>query len=867
MDSEQIRERFLRFFERHHHTRIEGASIVPRSDPTLLFVNSGMAPLKRYFTGESTPPATDLCNVQGCIRTKDIDDVGDRHHITFFEMLGSWSIGGYFKRRAVELAWELLTVDLELDPARLYVTVFAGDSGLGLPPDEESAAAWERVGVPRERIVALPAEDNFWGPAGDSGPCGPSTEVFLDTGDTFGPAYVPGGPFDTSRRYIEIWNAGVFMQFDKGLDGVLRPLPFHSVDTGSGLERLQLALNGLDSVYDTDLLAPVVTAVQDALGEPGGVQHHHRVIGDHMRAAVAILAEGVRPGNEGRGYIPRRLIRTSMTLALTRGHERFRPEPIVAAAVARMAAHYPHWAARRGDIAAAAARECEEFQGTVRRGLDHLDEVLDRYDEIPGEEAFRLFATHGLPVEITGEIAAARGVLVDRAGFDTALERHRALSRGAAAEPGTARRTRPDDVLPTALSGTPRTAFLGYDALEAEGRVLALLSGGVPVERAGEGAEVDLVTDRSPFYAEGGGQVGDRGSATAAGGQAEVTDTVAHESGRFLHRARVSAGELRRGDTVHLAVDAGARAMTAANHTATHLLNAALREVLGEHVRQAGSLVEPARLRFDLTHPRPVTRQELARIERLVNAWVLADAPRTVESMAPSDAVAAGAISLPGEEYADEVRVLSFDGFSKELCGGTHVEHTAQIGSFRIVTEQSVAAGVRRIVAVTRERAVELTLDQSAVLAEATAVLRTAPQDLVPAIERLARHARTGTPDSGAAALGRRWDAGVGGVDVTLAEAAGAAAGLRKEAQRLSGDEGRLAVLWLTGGARTNIVASVPERHRERIGAARLLSRITERFGGAGGGNPRIAQGALPAAPDPGVLRDVVAEALGDGAE
>jgi alanyl-tRNA synthetase len=842
--------------------RIEGSSIVPANDPTLLFINSGMAPLKKYFTGERKPPATDLCNVQGCIRTKDIDDVGDRHHITFFEMLGSWSIGGYFKDRAIELAWELLTDDLKLDPSRLYVTVFAGDKDLGLAADEESAVAWERVGVPRDRIVALPAEDNFWGPAGTNGPCGPCTEVFLDTGDQFGEAYTPGGVFDTTKRYIEIWNAGVFMQFDKGLDGVLRPLPFTSVDTGSGIERLQLALDGLDSLYDTDLLVPVVRAVQETLGETGEVLHHHRVIADHMRAAVAILAEGIEPSNEGRGYIPRRLIRKCMTMALSRGHSSFDPEPIVNAAIDRMARYYLLWATRRADIVGAAVRECAEFDRTVHRGLEQLDRVLDRQDEISGADAFRLFATYGLPIEITTELAASRGVRVDRSAYGEALEEHRELSRGESADGAGPRRTRTDDVLPTALASIPRTEFLGYETLDAQGRVIAILSGGAPVDHAGEGAEVDLITDRTPFYAEGGGQVGDRGTISAAAGQAEVTDTVAHDSGRSLHRVVVTTGELRTGETVTLSVDHTARAMTAANHTATHLLNAALRETLGDHVRQAGSLVDPQKLRFDFTHPRALSKSELASIEQLVNEWALTDSPRTVDMMAPDEAVEKGAIALAGEDYGDEVRVLSFGGFSKELCGGTHVEHTSLLGSFRIVSEQSVASGVRRIVAVTRERAVGLSLEQSTALAEVAAALHAPQHDLLPAIERLTRSAKSATASGNAVVINHRWESTLQGVPVTVLEAAGERGGFRKEVQRVSGDDGRIALLWATAGGRTDLVVGVPDDQQDRVQANTLLNRATERFGGKGGGNARIAQGGLQSAPTAESLKELVAEAL-----
>jgi alanyl-tRNA synthetase len=404
--SEEIRDLFLGFFERHDHQRIAGASLIPASDPTLLFVNAGMAPLKPYFTGQERPPYPRLCNIQPCLRTIDIDEVGDRHHLTMFEMLGSWSIGDYFKQRAIELAHELLTGVLGLDPARLYATVFAGDRARDLAPDEDSAAFWEAAGVPRDHIVALGFEDNFWGPAGDTGPCGPCTEVFWDTGDEYGPAYLPGGEFDTTRRYIEIWNAGVFMLYDQQRDGRLAPLPFTSVDTGSGLERLTMTLNGQRTVYDTDLLAPVLGVVQQVLGETGEVLPRHRVITDHLRSAVFVLAEGVRPSNEGRGYIPRRLIRRSLTVARRSGV----PEPDLAAVaeavIGRLGPHYPRLAERRDEVLSLLEDERRDFGRAARRGLDHLEGLLASGRAVSGSDAFRLFATYGLPVEVTRELAA-----------------------------------------------------------------------------------------------------------------------------------------------------------------------------------------------------------------------------------------------------------------------------------------------------------------------------------------------------------------------------------------------------------------------------------------------------------------------------
>jgi alanyl-tRNA synthetase len=863
MDGETIRETFLRFFERHDHLRIPGSSVVPVNDPTLLFINSGMAPLKKYFTGERIPPARELCDVQGCIRTKDIDDVGDRHHITYFEMLGSWSIGGYFKDRAVELAYELLTGDFGLDPRRLYVTVFGGDDGLGLPADEESAAAWERAGIPRDRIVALPAEDNFWGPAGESGPCGPCTEVFLDTGEAFGPAYVPGGEFDTKKRYIEIWNAGVFMQFDKGLDGVLRPLPFTSVDTGSGLERMELALNGLDSVYDTSLFRPLVRTVQDVLGESGEVLHHHRVIADHLRAAVAIMSDGVRPSNEGRGYIPRRLIRKCVTLAMGRHQERFDFEPIVAAVVASLGGAYPHIAAERAAVTAAIAQERDEFGHTVRRGLDQLDKVIAQHGAVSGADAFHLFATYGLPVEITRDLAAAQGVSLDREEFDAALSRHRVLSRGVAAD-GPRRRLRVDDVLPAAVAGRPATEFLGYDTLTSEGTVLTLFSGGTTVDRVSAGDEADMIVDRTPFYGEGGGQVGDRGTVRVPSrpdSAGEITETVVHSSGGFLHRVTVTSGSLSAGDTVVLTVDPSARAMTAANHTATHLLNAALRSVLGPHVRQAGSLVEPQRLRFDFAHPRAMTPEEIAAVERLVNEWILTDSHRHVEVMTPEEAKASGAISLEGEDYGQVVRVLSFGDFSKELCGGTHVGHTSQIGSFRIVSEQSVASGVRRVVAVTRQRAVEFTLGQSASLADVAATLRTSQKDVGSAARRLVVAAKGPTPAE-AVTVAAAHEAVVYDIPVMLARAEGEIGGLRKEAQREAEARGRVVALWSATGAKKTLVVSVPSALAGRLRADDLLKNATRRLGGGGGGNARVAQGGLRSAPTLESLLELFAEVV-----
>jgi alanyl-tRNA synthetase len=852
MHSEDIREAFLTFFEGHDHLRIQGAGVVPANDPTLLFVNSGMAPLKAYFTGEQQPPHPNLCNVQPCIRTKDIDDVGDRHHLTFFEMLGSWSIGEYFKDRAVELAFELLTSKFGFDPAQLYVTVFSGDDALGIPADEESAVAWERVGMARDHIVPLPAADNFWGPAGDSGPCGPCTEVFLDTGDAFGPAYVPGSVFDTQRRYIEIWNAGVFMQFDKGLDGVFRPLPIESVDTGSGLERVDLALNGLDTVYESDLLTPILRVVQEVLGEVGETQPHHRLLTDHVRASVVILSERVEPSNEGRGYIPRRLIRKCVTTAIGRGHDSFEFAPVVDAVIDRLGRHYPHLVSSQTAIQAALRRETKEFSGVVRRGMERLESFIGSGRTIGGGEAFQLFATYGLPVEITRELAAQHGVEVSMEEFQQEFRQHQEVSRKR--EEGERRRLRTDDTLPAALSSVGTTAFIGYEQLRGEGRVVALFVEGGLVERVEAGQEADLILDRTPFYGEGGGQIGDSGWLEGTDARGAISDTVVHSSGRYIHRLAMTEGALLVGDTVRLSVDEGARALIAANHTATHLLNAAVREVLGSHVHQAGSLVEPERLRFDFTHPQPVTAEELAEIEQLVNAWTLRDASRRVEVMEPDAALASGALVLRGEVYKGDVRVVAFGDFSKELCGGTHVDHTSSIGSFRILSEGSIAAGVRRVNAVTRKAAVDHSIEQSQTLQEITSRLRTNTVEIVQVVDRLVKKkaAKGGVP---ATEVDMR-DLEVGDLPVTVGQGTPEGGNLRSLAQHFAASRGRLVMLWGESEGKGSVAVAVPQQLAERFTASDLVRQLVAPIGGSGGGNETLAQGGVRPMPADAALED-----------
>ena len=851
--SDEIRETFLRFFTERQHARIEAAPIIPANDPSLLFVNSGMAPLKPYFLGEALPPAPDLCNVQPCVRTVDIGDVGDRHHMTLFEMLGSWSIDHYFKDLAVELAFALLTQGFGFPLERLYVTVFAGDEKLGIAPDDLSAAAWERVGVPQDHIVYLGADDNFWS-AGDTGPCGPSTEVFYDTGPEHGPAYRPGGELDSAGRYIEIWNAGVFMEFNRLPGGILEPLRFTSVDTGSGLERMAMVLQGRDSVYETDLFAPIVAAVQAAFAGTGAGPRDIRIVADHVRASTFVLSEGVAPSNEGRGYIPRRLLRKAIATATQAGAADFDLRDVASAVIDRMRGTYPQLAAARDRTLDLLAREQRDFGRVVRRGLDRLA-ALDTGPgfEITGEDAFTLFATHGMPADLIRDFAAERGGSLDERRFGELFDEHRALSRGAVTEPGYDAGQGPGPVADaqvlTALGLAP-TRFLGHDRLTATGQVLALAGQHGLADRLTAGESGLAVFDQTPFYAEGGGQVGDTGQITGEGFSARVTDTRSAD-GQHVHAVEVTDGALGRGDTAELAVDAARRRSVMRNHSATHLLHAALRQVLGEHVRQAGSLVAPDRLRFDFLHPQALSDEETERVERLVNAEVLANAETATEVRPYQAAIRQGAIAFFGDKYGDDVRVVSFGNFSRELCGGTHVHTTAEIGLFLIVSEGSIGSGVRRIEAVTGEAAVRRALDRDKLLRGLAARLRVPVEQLSLRVEALTARSgpRSAGLDAGTFADSVRDDPS-GRRYLVVADPEIGPSDLPAQARRLADELDAVIVLLLTDAqaASLRIGVSVPGGLAGQLPATAVLDRVLAVTGGRGGGSAAFAQGggAMP---------------------
>ena len=730
-----LRRAFVDFFATRDHLVVKSSPLVPHDDPTLLFVNAGMNQFKDYFLGRETPAKRRAVSVQKCVRAggkhNDLENVGfTAGHHTFFEMLGNFSFGDYFKEEAVALAWEFLTRDLGFDPNRLSASVFAGDETT--PPDDEARAIWKSY-LPEDRIASLPASENFWS-MGDTGPCGPCSEIHYDQG--------PGHAGDD--RYLEIWNL-VFMQFDRNDAGVLTPLPAPSVDTGMGLERLAAVLSGVDSNYDTEFFAPLIQAVEErASGEvdPGTVRTAARVISDHARATAFLIADGVLPANDGRGYVLRKIIRR----ALRFGRKAGMPEPVLpeitALAISGMEDAWPELGLSRDLILRVAAFEEERFSGTLSTAMNQLDRVLVRDSvrraaEVPGEDAFRLYDTFGLPLDLVEEVAHEHGMSVDRETFESRMrdqrERARQSWKGKPAAASTAYRD---------LTGAGPTRFVGYDGTEADGcRVLAALATGeeaapASVPALAEGAAGELILDRTPFYPEGGGQIGDRGLLRSAGGVAEVLDTRSGD-GMVVHTVRMREGSIGAGEPVEAFVDRTRRQGAAEHHTMTHLLHAALRDTLGPHVKQAGSLVAPDRLRFDFTHFTALTPAEIETIEGRVNEQIRADREVLAGVMSLDEALSRGALAFFGDKYGTEVRVIEVPEFSIELCGGTHLGATGQAGLFVIVSEESVSAGVRRVEALTGRPAVEYVVRGRRLLGDIGRAANSRAEDVAQQVEKM----------------------------------------------------------------------------------------------------------------------------------
>lgn len=731
--SREIRDKFLKFFEEKNHLKISGSSVIPSNDPTLLFINSGMAPLKKYFTGEAQPPGSDLCNVQPCIRTIDIDEIGDRHHLTSFEMLGSWSINNYFKEKAISLAFELLVEGLKIPKERLYVTVFSGLPELNLEPDTESAKIWESLGLDKNHIVYQPFEDNFWGPTAETGPCGPCTEVFYDTGDDYGARYVPDGHFDTKSRYIEIWNAGVFMQFNKNSDGTYDNLKFKSVDTGAGLERLTMALNGLTSVYETDLLSPILEEITSQTKDTVLDLRARRIITDHLRTTAFILSEGVKPSNDGRGYIPRRLIRRCAALVQKAKIERFNFVSVLEKVIEQYGDFYTHFKAKSEEIISTFEKERTHFEQILKDGFKRLEKLSEKPGfEINGRDAFLLVSTYGIPIDLISEYANEKGGKLNEDDYKKEFKKHQEISKNSGGNSGeneTLKLKLSD--YQNVLANFPETEFLGYDLSECFSKVQGIIKEGKRVKSVASGDKALIITDKSCLYAESGGQVSDTGSIISDNVEVDILDVQKNDNKTFVHVGIVKNGELCENDKIKIKIDDDKRLKIKKNHSSVHLLQSALRKVLGNNIRQAGSLVEEDRLRFDFLYEGKPSDEELEQVEMIVNKFIQMDIPLVTEVIKLDDAIKKGALAFFEDKYGDNVRMVKFGNISKELCGGTHIETTGKIGYFKILSEGSVGRGTRRITAVVGSTAIEYVQSQLKILKETALKLKTSPEEIL----------------------------------------------------------------------------------------------------------------------------------------
>ncbi len=848
----QIRSDFLEFFNGKGHTIVPSAPLVPGNDPTLLFTNSGMVQFKDVFLGAEKRSYVRAADVQRCLRAggkhNDLDAVGytARHH-TFFEMLGNWSFGDYFKKEAIAWAWELLTQVWKLPAERLLVTVYH--------TDEQAYELWrDMIGVPPERIVRIGdnkgapyASDNFWQMA-DTGPCGPCTEIFYDHGAHIagGP---PGSPDEDGDRFIEIWNL-VFMQFDRQPDGTLVPLPAPCVDTGMGLERLAAILQHVHSNYEIDLFQALIRHASELTGMADLENKSLCVIADHIRACAFLIVDGVLPSNEGRGYVLRRIIRRALRHGWMLGVRQPFFHKMAATLSDLMGEAYPELPAALSTVQRALQAEEERFAETLDSGMKIFDEIAARASgSIPGADAFRLYDTYGFPVDLTADIARERGMDVDMAGFESAMERQRETARAAGKFGGGT--TLPADLVAQLVP----TVFLGYDALRADAlKVVALLKDGRPVESVEAGDAAIVLLDRTPFYAESGGQVGDLGQLSGDGVLFQVEETQKFAGQFHGHVGQLRSGRLQVGATLSAQVDSDRRGATILNHSATHLLHAALREVLGSHVQQKGSLVAPDRLRFDFSHFQPMSAEELAVVERKVNAQVRANHAVEVHHMGMQEALDFGAMALFGEKYGERVRVLKMGDYSTELCGGTHVSRTGDIGLFKITSEGGVSAGVRRIEAVTGQGALDHVAAEEARLHEAAELVGGSAGDVVEKIRQLGdKHRRL---ERELEALKAKL---ASGATADLAGAAVEVAGVKVLAVRLEGFDAKAlreamdrlkqqlgdSVIVLAGASegKAALVAGVNGSPMGRVKAGELLSHIAGQISGKGGGRPDLAQG------------------------
>ena len=877
-----IRALFLDFFATHGHEIVTSSPLVPQNDPTLMFTNAGMVQFKNTFTGQETRDYSRAVTSQKCVRAggkhNDLENVGytARHH-TFFEMLGNFSFGDYFKDLAIELAWNLITKEYGLPAEKLLVTVFA--------EDDQAFDLWKKItGLPEEKIIRIPTHDNFWS-MGETGPCGPCSEIFYDHGDHI-PGGPPGSPDEEGDRFIEIWNL-VFMQFEQITPDERVELPKPSIDTGMGLERFSAVLQGTHDNYETDLFQALINASAEMSGTPVEGDHNvsHRVIADHLRATSFLITDGVLPSNEGRGYVLRRIMRRAMRHAHLMSCEDPLLFKLVPTLVQQMGQAFPELTRAQALITETLELEENRFKRTLDRGLGLLEEEtgkLPEGGELPGEVAFKLYDTYGFPLDLTQDALRGQGFSVDLGGFNTAMEKQRADARAAWSGSGDAAT---EQVWFDIREQNGATEFLGYEVESAEGQITVMVVDGKVVEEAEDGAEVALVLNQTPFYGESGGQEGDTGTITKEGGATvTITETQKKLGDLHVHLGTLSGGSLKVGDDVQLEVDHDRRSALRAHHSATHLLHAALRNELGDHITQKGSLVAGERLRFDISHPKAMTPEELSVVEDQVNIHLRDNSEVLTRLMTPDEAIEIGATALFGEKYGDEVRVVamgSTDGneaFSTELCGGTHARRTGDIGLFRIVSESAVAAGVRRIEAVTGAAAQSYIADETKVLSDAAAVLKVSPADLPGRIESLLDERRK--MEKEITELRRQMATGGGGGSASdIKEISGIkfagktldgvpAKDLKSLADDLKGQVGSGVVALISvNDGKASLVVGVTDDLAEKISAVDLVRAGSEAVGGkGGGGRPDMAQAGGPDGGNADAAINAIEEAISTSA-
>ena len=835
MLTSELRAKFLDYFSKNDHEVVDSSPLIPVNDDTLLFTNAGMVQFKDVFLGSEKRPYKRATTTQRCIRAggkhNDLENVGYtlRHH-TFFEMLGNFSFGDYFKEEAIKLAWNFLTNELNLDKERLWISVFR--------EDDEAAEIWSSViGIDPERIVRLDEEDNFWS-MGDTGPCGPCSEIYYDHGEQY-EGTPPGSPGDEGDRFVEIWNL-VFMQFNRDAKGELTPLPKPSVDTGMGLERVAAVMQGVNSNYETDLFLNLIKASEEVIKSPG--EASHKVIADHIRSVSFLIADGITPSNEGRGYVLRRIMRRGIRHGYKLGAKKPFLYSLVEPLVKEMESAFPMLASNQKQIEEIIHNEEKKFLETLDKGIEILEKEISNMDSkvIPGDVVFKLHDTFGFPFDLTADIAREQDLKLDEAGFNKCMEEQVKNSKSASKFKGTQ----------LDLSSIDETKFLGYDRLNAEGKILGLWNDDLRVDSATADKEYFLALDQTPFYAESGGQVGDQGKFSCSSGSGQILDCI--KQGKiFLHTIKIDEGAIKLGDKLKLAVAPDKRASAASNHSATHLMHAALKHVLGSHVEQKGSLVDASKLRFDFSHPKAVTKDEIKQIELLVNQHTLNNAEVKTELMKLDDAIASGAEAMFGEKYDDEVRVLSMsDGFSVELCGGTHVTRTGDIGMFVILSESSVSSGVRRIEAVTGAKAVELALEIRSQLQDVQGILNVGASQVSSKVEDLVKENKSlkkGNKSNAKSSVDlKEVTHKIKNLDLVLIEAGTQnIQDLRKLVDSSKKDQSERCVLILSHqDSKVVMVCGVTDDIQESLSANDVIQAIAKASDGKGGGRKDFAQGA-----------------------